>query len=162
MQFTFDQDVDTVYEFLIDPDVYIERCEALGEKDVKCDVSTSGNKTTMQVARTVSRELPKILAKLVPSNDNTIVSTVVWNDGGEGKTKTGYYDASIEGAPFPITIRADFSLAPKGSGTVYDVKVKVTAKKAIVGKVAEKFATKEVEESLPQEHEWNVARLNNA
>lgn len=162
MKFTFDQDVDTVYKFLIDPDIYIERCEALGEKDIKCDVSTSGNKTTMQVARTVSRELPKVLAKLVPSNDNTIVSTVVWEDGGEGKTKTGYYDATIEGAPFPITIRSDFSLAPSGSGTVYDVKVKVTAKKAIVGKVAEKFATKEVEESLPQEHEWNVARLNNA
>lgn len=162
MQFTFDQDVDTVYKFLIDPDVYIERCEALGEKDVKCTATTSGAQTTMKVSRTVSRELPKVLAKLVPSNDNTIVSTVVWNDGGEGKTKTGYYDATIEGAPFPITIRADFSLAPKGGKTVYDIKVDVTAKKAIVGKVAEKFASKEVEASLPQEHEWNVARLKNA
>lgn len=161
MRFNFQQDVDTVYNFLIDPQIYIERCEALGEKNVKCDVSTAGNKTTMQVARTVSRDLPKVLAKLA-SGDNTIVSTVVWEDAGEGQTKKGYYDAKIEGAPFPITIRADFSLAPQGSGSVYSIDVKVTAKKAIIGKVAEKFAAKEVEDSLPIEHDWNVARLANS
>lgn len=161
MKFTFDQDVDTVYKFLIDSDIYIERCEALGETDIKCDVTTSGSKTTMDVERTVSRDLPKALAKIA-SGDNTIVSKVVWDDSGEGKKKTGYYDATIEGSPIPISIRADFSLAPQGSGTVYDIDVKVTAKGAIVGRIAQRFAGKEVEASLPQEHKWNVAKLANS
>lgn len=160
MKFDFDQDVDTVYTFLLDSDVYIERCEALGEKDIKCDVTTSGDKTIMDVERTVSSDLPKALAKL-SSGDNKIVSKVVWNDGGAGQKKTGHYDAVIEGSPIPISIRADFSLAPKGSGSVYEIDVKVKAKGAIVGKIAQKFAAKEVEEALPKEHAWNVNKLAN-
>lgn len=159
MQFKFDHDVDSVFKVFTDPAIYIERCEALGETKVQCDTTATGGRTNMTVSRTVERELPGPLAKIA-SGDNTIKSNVTWNDEGPGKRKSGSYDAVIEGSPIPITIKSEFSLEPTaGGGTTYNVTTKVKAKHLLLGKIAEKFASKEVEASLPQEHEWNVKKL---
>lgn len=159
MQFKFDQDIEKVFHILVDPEIYIERCEALGETNVQCDTQTSGGKTTMKVARTVRRDLPGPLAKIAKA-DNTIKSNVVWNNDGEGKRKAGYYDATIDGSPIPITIRADFSLEPTSDGgTNYNIQVTVKAKHMLLGKIAEKFAGQEVEKTLPVEHAWNKQKL---
>ena len=113
----------------------------------------------MKVSRTVKRELPGPLAKIAKA-ENVIKSDVVWNNDGEGKRKSGRYDAPIEGSPIPISITATFSLTPTASGgTVYDIDVKVKAKHFLLGKVAESFAAKEVEATLPVEHNWNVQKL---
>lgn len=159
MRFSFDQDIDTVFKVMTDPAIYIERCEALGESNIVCDTTTSGGRTTMKVSRTVKRELPGPLAKIA-SADNTIKSDVVWNDEGPGKRKSGSYNAVIEGSPIPITIKSEFSLEPAaGGGTTYNVTVDVKAKHLLLGKIAEGFASKEVEASLPVEHEWNKKKL---
>lgn len=79
MQFTFAQDVDTVFRFLTNPEIYIERCEALGEKNVRCDTTTTGAQTTQDVSRTVVRDLPALLKK-VANDESTLTSKVVWND----------------------------------------------------------------------------------
>ena len=159
MKFTFTQDVETVYPLFIDPAIYIERCEALGETDIRCDVQTQGGRTTMNVSRTVRRDLPGPLAKIAKP-ENTIKSNVVWNNDGDGKRKSGRYDATIEGSPIPISITATFSLTPNASGgCVYDIDVKVKAKHLLLGKIAEGFAGKEVEATLPVEHNWNVKKL---
>jgi len=159
MQFKFDHDVDSVFKLFTDPAIYIERCEALGETKIQCDTTTTGSRTNMKVSRTVERELPGPLAKIA-SGDNTIKSDVVWNDEGPGKRKTGSYNAVVDGSPIPITIKSEFSLEPTANGgTTYNVTVDVKAKHLLLGKVAEGFASKQVEAALPQEYEWNVKKL---
>ncbi len=159
MQFTFAQDVDTVFRFLTNPEIYIERCEALGEKNVRCDTTTTGAQTTQDVSRTVVRDLPALLKK-VANDESTLTSKVVWNDSGEGQIKSGHYDAKTAQGKIAITIHADFSLKPQGDGCVYTINVDVDAKAPLgMGKVVKGFAQKEVESSVPQEHEWNVKKL---
>lgn len=149
MKFNFDQDVDTVFAALTDQAQYVARCEALGEK-AKCTTTTSGSTTKLAVERTVRRELPGPLAK-IGNPENTIKSDVVWNNPGAGQAKSGSYVATVIGAPMPITINAKFTLKPVGTGTEYDITVDVTVKYPILGKIAQGFAQKEVETSLPLE-----------
>ena len=157
MRFNFTQDVDTVFNALTDQDLYVARCVALGEK-AKCVTTTSGSTVKLAVERTVRRDLPGPLAK-IGNPENTIKSDVTWNNPGPGQAKSGSYTASIIGAPMPITINSTFSVRPQGDGCVYELDVKVTVKHLLLGKIAQAFAQKEVEESVPKEIEETRRQL---
>lgn len=159
MRFTYDHDIDSVYQLLTNPQVFIERCEAFGEKNIKCDVKATSDGVVMDVARTVHRDLPGPLAKIAKS-ENTISSSMTWKDEGEGKRKSGSYTATVEGSPIPITIKATYSLEPKGEGQCdYVIDFDVKAKHMLLGKIAQKFVLAETEKTVPEEVEYNKKKL---
>ena len=55
-RFEHSRDVDTVFQLMTDPDALAARCEALGERDVKVEVSREGDvtKTTITLSPTGS------------------------------------------------------------------------------------------------------------
>ena len=159
MRFRYDHDVDTVFALINDPAVFIERCQAFGETNVTCDATTSGNRTTMKISRTVRRELPGPLAKIAKP-ENTIRADGDWVDEGKGAAKRGSYTATVDGSPIPITIKATYTLTPSGAGACeYSITFDIKAKHMLLGKIAEKFVRDQTEAAVPDEVEWNRKRL---
>ena len=152
--FQYDQDVDTVFELLTDPDYLVERCEALGESNIDCEITEYDDKTVIEMSRDVERELPSALAKLF-SSTQTIKVVEEWEDDGDGKS--GKTTMDIVGQP--ASILATFSLQPTDDGCeyIYDMKAKV--KIPIVGKKVEKFILSQVAEDVPKEIEYNQKKL---
>ncbi|TXH51175.1 MAG: hypothetical protein E6Q87_01980, partial [Cellvibrionales bacterium] len=56
----FSQDADAVFAAMTNSDWLIQRCTDLGEKNISCAVTENGRKTTVQLKRTVKRDLPKV------------------------------------------------------------------------------------------------------
>lgn len=151
MKFSFNQDVDTVFNALVDPERYVQRCQALGER-ATANATKSGSTTRLAVERIVRSELPGPLAKIA-SPENTFKSDITWNDSGAGAAKSGSYTASVLNSPIPITINATYTLKPVGAGCEYDIKIDVTAKHLLLGKIAQSFAQKEADAGMPKEIE---------
>ncbi|MEH6584551.1 MAG: DUF2505 family protein, partial [Halioglobus sp.] len=61
VSFDFDQDAQTVYDTLTDPQFLVDRSLALGELSAECEVEESESLTVVKLTREVSRDLPKIL-----------------------------------------------------------------------------------------------------
>lgn len=130
----FDSDVDTVYETLSDPQFLVDRSLALGELSAECEVEEGDGVTTIRLEREVSRDLPKVLAKLFDSVQ-VMDMTENWQEDGEGYS--GDWVIEIRGQP--VTITATFSLQPSAGGCSYTVSHKAKAKIPLVGKQVEKY-----------------------
>lgn len=134
LSFEFDQDVDTVYNLLTDPDFLVERSTALGESNAECEVEEYDDETVVKMTREVTRDLPSVLAKMFnPSQTMNMVET--WRRDGDDWE--GEYTIDIVGQP--VTMTAKFSLKAKGSGSVYQIKHGCKAKIPLVGGKVEKF-----------------------
>ena len=130
----FESGVDEVYELLTDPQFLVDRSLALGELSAECEVSEDEGVTIVSLEREVSRDLPKVLAKLFDSVQ-TMDMTETWREQGDGYRG----DWTIEIRKQPVTITARFELMPTASGCQYTVSHKAKAKIPLVGKQVEKY-----------------------
>jgi hypothetical protein len=144
----YTQDVDTVFRLMTDPDALTKRCEALGERDVKVEVSEEGGTTKTRVAREVEQELPGFAKKLFKPT-NVLVEKEEWQSGGDRKTAKGQLKIVGTGA----TIDSRITLSPQGSGSVYEIDFQVTAKAPLIRKKLESFIGDTAMESLRKQHE---------
>jgi len=150
----FQADVEQVFELLTDPDFLVQRCVALGEKDIQCDVECEGRKTRVEITRTVKRDLPKVLAKLF-GDENTMTMVEDWEE--IGATKMGSYVVEVAGQP--VTLKATFSLKPKDEGCEYEIKYSAKAKIPMVGKKVEDFILGQTEEGMHLEMDYLAEKL---
>lgn len=154
LEFTFEQDVDTVFNTLTDPDFLVERCVALGEVEADCDVEDYEDKTVVILRRVVSRELPAFLAKLFDSKQ-TLKMTETWNKDGENWQ--GEYRVDVEGQP--VTVSAKFSLESTSKGSIYRIQHKAKANIPLIGGKVEKFILSNTEVGATDELEYTQKAL---
>lgn len=134
VSYEFDHDVQTVYETLTEPQFLVDRCLALGELSAECEVEEDEETTVVTLVREVSRDLPRVLAKLFDAVQVTdMVET--WRPDGEGWR--GTWELDVRGQP--VTVTARFQLEPTSTGSRYTVSHSVKAKIPLVGKQVEKY-----------------------
>jgi len=134
VSYEFDHDVQTVYETLTEPQFLVDRCLALGELSAECEVEEDEHSTVVKLVREVSRDLPRVLAKLFDAVQVTdMVET--WQPDGEGWR--GTWELDVRGQP--VTVAASFQLEPTSTGSRYTVSHSARAKIPLVGKQVEKY-----------------------
>lgn len=149
--------VDDVFELMTDPQAIVDRGEALGEKDIECEVEDVGRKTFVKSKRTLKRELPKVLAAMF-SSENTIVFDEQWERVGDHYL--GSYTADVQGQPVKLT--AKFSLKPTATGSEYRIEYKCKAGIPLVAKKVEEFIVSQTETGLAAEIDWLKQQLATA
>lgn len=154
IQYKFTADTETVFNKLTDPDFLVQRCVALGEKDIQCDVECDGRKTTVVLARTIKRDLPAVLAKMFGA-ENRMVMTESWEE--IGSTKMGSYTVIVEGQP--VTLSAKFKLKPTANGSEYTIDYTCKAKIPLVGGKIEDFILSQTEIGMRKEMDYLQAQL---
>ena len=103
--FDFDNDAQTVYETLTDPQFLVDRCIALGELSAECDIEESGSVITIKLVREIKRDLPRALAKVF-NPVQTIEMTETWMPNGDNWS--GNWVLKVLGQP--VTVFGDFEL----------------------------------------------------
>ncbi len=149
VQFEYEADVQTVYEVLTEPQYLVDRSLALGELSAECEVEEEDGVTTVNLMREVSRDLPKVLAKMFDSVQ-LMDMTETWREAGEGYA--GEWEILIRGQPVVITAR--FELMPTQAGCRYSVSHKAKAKIPLVGKQVEKYILGQTAQGARQELEY--------
>jgi len=149
VSFEFEHDVDTVYETLTEPQFLVDRCLALGEISAECDVEEDDDYTTVSLVREVSRDLPRVLAKLFDAVQVTDM-TERWQAAGDGWR--GEWTLEVRGQP--VTVSANFELAPTASGCRYTVSHRAKAKIPLVGKQVEKYILGQTADGATDELEY--------
>ena len=147
-RFEYPHGVDAVFRLITDPDALTKRCEALGERDVKVEVSEERDTTKIRIAREVEQELPGFAKKLFKPT-NVVVEREEWRSDGDRKIGTGNLKIVGTGASIDSTIE----LSPTGSGCVYEIDFQVTAKAPLIRKKLESFIGETALESLRKQHE---------
>ena len=148
------RDVDAVFALITDPHALTKRCEALGERDVKVEVASTGATTNVRIAREVEQELPGFAKKLFKPV-NVLVEREEWRTEGERKVAKGHLKIVGTGA----TIDSTITLSPSGTGSVYEIDLQVTAKAPLIRKKLEAFIGDTAVESLRKQHEYYAGVL---
>jgi hypothetical protein len=134
VNYDFDQDAESVYELLTDPQFLVDRCIALDELSAECDIEEHGEEIVISLTREVQRDLPKVLAKLFDPVQ-VMDMTERWQSDGEGRS--GDWNIDVRGQP--VTISAKFKLAATAGGCRYSVSHRVKANIPLVGGRVEKY-----------------------
>ena len=150
----YTQDVDTVYQFVTDPENIKKRCEASGERNVRIEVKESGGTKIITATREIDSDLPGF-AKRLFSATNTIIERREWRDAGEKKTCKSHID--VVGTPGKID--SNVTISPSGSGCTYDIEFEVTAKVPLIRKKLEAFIAKTTGEGMREEHDYNQRQI---
>ncbi len=153
-QHEYSQDADTVFNLITSSDELIKRCEALGERNAKAEVSESAGVTKTKMAREVEQELPGFAKKLFKPT-NTLVEREEWRsvDGryeGKGQLKIVGTGATID---------STIHLSPSGTGCIYAIDFQVTAKAPLIRRKLESFIGDTALDSLRAQHAYYVRRL---
>jgi hypothetical protein len=155
MHYEYDQDVQSVFELLTDPDFLVDRCLELGELEASCEVEENGEDTIINLTRTVERDLPRVLAKVFDPVQ-TIRMTETWVPDGPDAYK-GRYTFEVVGQP--VTIRATFELYQTDDGCCYAIDHSVKAKVPLIGSQVEKFIRGQVVDGCQAEMEYVEQQL---
>lgn len=145
----FDQDLDTVWARLQDPDFRVERSLALGELSADCEIEDFGDSLTVAMEREVSRELPSVLAKVF-NPKQTLNFQEEWQADGDGWS--GTMQITIKGQP--VVISAEMALQPQGDGCEYRVSHRCKAKIPLVGGKVEKFVLSQTDDGAVAELDY--------
>lgn len=152
--YVFKASADTVFDLLTDPDFLVQRCVAMGEKNIQCDVEMEGRQTRVVLARTIKRDLPAVLAKLFGS-ENRMVMTENWE--AIGNSWMGHYAVEVEGQP--VKLGAKFKLKPTAEGCEYSIDYSCKANIPLVGGKVESFILSQTEEGMRKEMDYLAQRL---
>jgi hypothetical protein len=147
-RFEHSKDVDTVFALITDPDALAKRCEALGERDINVEVTSTASTTNLRIAREVEQELPGFAKKLFKPT-NVLVEREEWRSEGDRKVAKGQLKIAGTGATLDSTI----TLSPRGAGSLYEIDFTVTAKAPLIRKKLEAFIGDTALQSLQKQHE---------
>jgi hypothetical protein len=151
----YTQDVDTVYQFVTDPENIKKRCEASGERNVRIEVEQAGGTKIITATREIDSDLPGFAKKLFNAT-NTIIERREWRNAGEKKTCKSHID--VVGTPGKID--SNVTISPSGSGCTYDIEFEATAKVPLIRRKLEQFIAKTTAEGMRDEHDYNQRTLN--
>jgi hypothetical protein len=154
----YDQDVETVYALITDPDFVTRKYEALGGTNIAIDRSEADDGGCEVVTkRTVTVDLPGF-AKRVMTPSNTAVQTEIWSGADDLGNRTSTYHVEIQGMPSKVT--GTLILSPDAGGTkqVIDADVKVSI--PLIGGKLEKFGIETGSKDIDAQVEFTIDELN--
>ena len=139
--------VEQVFALLSDPRWIEQRCLALGELAAKVKSRKSAGAVVLTMTRRVRRDLPALLARVVsPESDLQFEET--WSAPQEG-IRRGHLRITAPGQP--LTVTADFELAPAGKGSVYRIKHVTKADVPLIHAAVERWVQGQIEEGCAAE-----------
>ena len=154
VKFEFNQDIETVYQTLINTEFLIERALELGNHAADAKADSDGDQVIINMNRTRMIKVPSILSALI-KDEQTAISEEVWSRVGENyvcKSK-----ADIDGAPLEVV--GTVTLSPNGAGCLYEAEVDVKAKVMIGRGSLKKYASKTISKELELECEFTARHL---
>lgn len=154
----YDQDVETVYALITDPDFVTRKYESLGGTGIAIDRSEADDGGCEVVTkRTVTVDLPGF-AKRVMTPSNTAVQTETWSAADDLGNRTATYHVEIQGMPSKIV--GTLVLSPDAGGTkqVIDADVKVSI--PLIGGKLEKFGIETGSKDIDAQVEFTINELN--
>ena len=155
MEQKYSAPVDKVFALLTDPKWLEARCLALGELSASVKAKKAGKGVALTMKRRVKRELPGLVAKVIPPEAD-LVFEGTWGAEEDG-TRSGALSMTAAGQP--ITMTAEFELAPAGKGSVYRITHVCKCSVPLVGGAVAKFAQGQVEAGCADEFAYLVDYL---
>lgn len=154
---TFEAPVERVWEMFQDKDAHLAKFESMGHRDIEVlEHDLNDDRFRLVVSRSVTVELPGFARKVLQPT-NTVVSTDVWEDKGDG-TYGGSFTVETPGAP--IHSKGRTALRSDGAErTAYEVHVELTVKVPIIGGKIANWAKGDVEKQLTMEFDAGDAWL---
>jgi hypothetical protein len=149
MEKQFSVPVDKVFALLTDPKWLEARCLSLGELSARCKTKKSEGAVTVTMKRRVRRELNAVISKVL-NPDSDIELQEQWTV--EKNRRVGTFTLQIIGKP--ITVTADFELAPEGKGCVYRIQHRANVRVPLIGGVVEKFLLGQVQQGCADELDY--------
>lgn len=149
VKFRFEQDPETVMNFVREPDVIQRRGTALGERNIH--VVVDGGRVT--TTRTVEAEVPSFAKKILkPTND--VVEIKDWDLA----KRTARLDVDVKGAPTRVT--GTIRIVPDGTGSSYEIDYQVSCSIPLIGKKIAEYADGLTAKGMRDEYEWNKRELD--
>lgn len=155
MEQKYSAPVDKVFALLTDPKWLEARCLALGELSASIKAKKAGKGVAIGMKRRVKRELPALVAKVIPPEAD-LVFEESWGPDEDG-TRSGTLSMTAVGQP--ITMTAEFELAPAGKGSVYRITHVCKCSVPLIGGTVAKFAQGQVEAGCADEFAYLVDYL---
>lgn len=151
--------IDKVFALLTDPKWLEARCLALGEQSAKITARRKTKKTgggvSLSMTRRVHRDLPALLAEVLPSESDLQFEEDWTPDGAGGYA--GMLQMDVIGQP--ITMSAEFTLQPAGKGCLYVIVHHSKCSIPFIGGTVAKFVQGQVEQGCADEFAYLVAHL---
>jgi uncharacterized protein YndB with AHSA1/START domain len=149
MEKKFTAPIDKVFGLLTDPKWLEARCLAMGELSASCKTKKAAAGATVTMKRRVRRELNAIISKVLnPESDIELVEQ--WSVDKE--KRSGTFTLQIVGKP--ITVTAEFELAPEGKGCVYRIQHHAKVQVPLIGGVVAKFVMGQTEQGCADELDY--------
>ncbi len=141
--------VDKVFGLLTDPKWLEARCLAMGELSANCKTKKVAGAATVTMKRRVRRELSAIISKVLnPESDIELVEQ--W--AVDKHSRSGTFVLQIVGKP--ITVTAEFELAPAGKGCVYRIQHHAKVQLPLIGGAVAKFVMGQTEQGCADELDY--------
>jgi uncharacterized protein YndB with AHSA1/START domain len=146
--------IEQVFALLTDPRWLKERSLALGELSAKVKAGKSGKGVTLSMTRRVKRDLPALVAKVLPA-ESDLQFEEIWTPAEGG------YDGTLkmEIVGQPVKMTAEFTLESVGKGCVYKIEHETKCSIPLVGGAVAKFAQGQVEKGCADEFKYLVDHL---
>lgn len=158
MEQKYSAPVDTLYALLTDPKWLEARCLELGELSAKIKAKKAGGGVTLTMTRRVRRELPALIAKVMPS-ESDLQFEEKWKPDGDGGYE-GTLTMTVDGQP--VRMSAEFTLTPSGKGCVYAIEHETKCSIPFLGGTIAKFAQGQIEEGCAQEFAFTAKQVKKA
>lgn len=154
MEQKYNATVEQVFALLTDPKWLEARSLALGELSAKVKVKKSAKGVTLSMTRRVRRDLPALVAKVLPAeSDLQFEETWTPADGGYD----GVLTMDIVGQP--VKMRAEFTLESTGKTCIYRIEHQTKCSIPLLGGPVAKFAQGQVERGCADEFAHLVDQL---
>jgi hypothetical protein len=145
----FNAPVDKVFGLLTDPKWLEARSLALGELSANCKTKKTATGATVTMKRRVRRELNAVISKVLnPESDIELVEQ--WAIAKD--RRSGTFTLQVVGKP--VTVTAEFALAPEGKGCVYRIQHDASVRVPLIGGVVAKFVMGQTEAGCADELDY--------
>ena len=149
MEMKLNAPLDKVFGLLTDPKWLEARSLALGELSASCKTKKTAGSATVTMKRRVRRELNAVISKVLnPESDVELVEQ--WTVGKD--RRNGTFTLQIVGKP--VTVTAEFELAPDGKGCVYRIQHDAKVRVPLIGGVVAKFVLGQAEQGCADELDY--------
>lgn len=146
--------IDKIFHHLTDPKWLEARCLALGELSAKVKVKKAGKGVKVSMTRRVKRDLPSLIAKVLPS-ESDLHFEETWAPEGDGYAGSLTMDVAGQ----PVSMTAEFTLEPAGKGCVYRIKHHAKCSIPLIGGPVARFTQEQVEAGCDHEFKYLVEFL---
>ncbi len=154
LEFTFSHSPQDVFELFCDPDFLVDRSMALGELSADAEIEEDGSTVTIAMRREVTRDLPKVLAKVFDPKQ-ILNMKEEWQQIGD--SYIGKSAFTVEGQP--VEVKTEMTLKPTDQGSIFSISYKAKAKIPLVGGKVEKFIISNCIEGTQKEMEFTAEKL---